>query len=115
MLLAKEKITKEMTVMLSTRRHSGFNVFCGNRISRNDATAMENLARHIIRASFSQERMRHLDQEGSVVYTAKAGKSQQIHLSRSWKRQDTGNAGTRRANHFSASYFDSSCAICNPA
>ena len=37
--------------------HTGFNVFCGNRISPNDGTAMDNLARYIIRASFSQERM----------------------------------------------------------
>jgi hypothetical protein len=40
-----------MIAMLSKWWHSGFHVFCGNRISRD----MENLARHIIRASFSQE------------------------------------------------------------
>jgi hypothetical protein len=64
MLLTKGKITQEMIAMLSTWRHSGFNVFCGNRISPNDDTAMENLARYIIRASFSQERMQYLDQGG---------------------------------------------------
>jgi hypothetical protein len=52
---------------------SGFNVFCGNRISPDDDTAIENLARHIIRASFSQERMQYLDQEGTVVSTSKDG------------------------------------------
>lgn len=57
MLLAKGKITKEMIAMLSTWRHSGFHVFCGNRISPDEETAMENLARYIIRSSFSQERM----------------------------------------------------------
>ena len=36
--------------------------------------AMENLARYIIRASFSQERMQYLDQEGSVLYISKDGK-----------------------------------------
>ena len=36
---------------------------------------MENLARYIIRASFSQERMTYLDQEGKVIYQAKDGKS----------------------------------------
>jgi len=72
MLLNRGKITKEIIAMLSTWRHSGFNVFCGNRISPNDKTAMENLARYIIRASFSQERMRYLEQEGKVIYTAKA-------------------------------------------
>jgi hypothetical protein len=72
-LLDKGKITKEMIAMLSTWRHSGFHVFCGNRISPNDDTAMENLARYIIRASFSQKRMQYLDQEGTVVYAAKDG------------------------------------------
>jgi hypothetical protein len=73
MLLNKGKITKKMIAMLSTWRHSGFHVFCGNRISSNDETAMENLARYIIRASFSQERMQYLDQEGTVVYRSKDG------------------------------------------
>ncbi|MEN6318919.1 MAG: transposase [Syntrophaceae bacterium] len=72
MLLAKGKISRETITMLSNWRHSGFNVYCGNRISPDDATAMENLARCIIRASFSQERMTYLDQEGKVAYTAKA-------------------------------------------
>jgi hypothetical protein len=70
MLLKKGKITEEMVRMLNTWRHSGFNVFCGNRISPKDGAAMENLARYIIRASFSQERMMYLEQEGMVVYTA---------------------------------------------
>jgi hypothetical protein len=73
MLLNKGKIMQEFIAMLSSWRHSGFNVFCGNRISPNDDTAMENLARYIIRASFSQERMQYLDQEGTVVYTSKDG------------------------------------------
>jgi hypothetical protein len=36
---------------------------------------MENLARHIIRASFSHERMQYLDQEGKVVYADAPGLS----------------------------------------
>ena len=43
--------------MLMNWRHSGFNVFCGSRIQPGDEKAMENLARYVIRASFSQERM----------------------------------------------------------
>jgi|YelNatPaOPRAMG01_1025707.scaffolds.fasta_scaffold52738_2 hypothetical protein len=75
MLLNRGKITKEMISMLSTWRHSGFNIFCGHRIAPKDETAMENLARYIIRASFSQERMRYLEQEGKVVYTSKNGRT----------------------------------------
>jgi hypothetical protein len=44
MLLNKGKLTKEMIAMLSTWRQSGFNAFCGARISPKDDTAMENLA-----------------------------------------------------------------------
>ncbi len=70
--------------MLSTWRHSGFNVFCGIRISHSDETAMENLARYIIRASFSQERMKYLDQEGTVVYTAKDKKTSKNFSALEW-------------------------------
>ncbi|HPC33982.1 MAG TPA: transposase [Syntrophales bacterium] len=84
MLLTKGKITEEMVKMLSAWRHSGFNVFCGNRISPHDETAMENLARYIIRASFSQERMQYLDQEGKVVYTSKNGKTTKVFPALEW-------------------------------
>ena len=92
MLLNKGKITKELIAMLSSWRHSGFQVFCGNRISPKDETAMEHLARYIIRASFSQERMRYLEREGTVVYKAKAcsgrrsgdGKDQKIFPALEW-------------------------------
>ena len=47
-LLKRGKNTTEMIAMLSTWRHSGFHVFCGNRISPDDETALENLARYII-------------------------------------------------------------------
>jgi len=83
-LLNRGKITKEMIAMLSTWRHSGFNVFCGNRISPDDDTAMENLARYIIRASFSQERMQYLDQEGEVVYKSKDGKDTKVFPALEW-------------------------------
>jgi hypothetical protein len=77
MLLAKGKITREMIVMLSTWKYSGFHVFCGNRISPNDEPAIENLARYIIRASFSQERMTYLPETSQVIYKAKAGKDKE--------------------------------------
>jgi hypothetical protein len=84
MLLSKRKISEEMIRMLSTWRHSGFHVFCGNRISPTDDTAMENLARYIIRASFSQERMQCLDQEGTVVYISKDGKEIKVFPALEW-------------------------------
>lgn len=39
---------------------------------------MENLSRYIIRASFSQERIKYLDQEGTVVYTGKDRKTSNV-------------------------------------
>jgi len=45
---------------------------------------MENLARYIIRASFSQERMQYLDQEGRVVYASKDGKSIKVFPAMEW-------------------------------
>jgi REP element-mobilizing transposase RayT len=83
-LFVKGKITKEMIAMLSTWRHSGFHVFCGNRISPDEETSMENLARYIIRASFSQERMQYLDQEATVIYTAKNGKDTTVFPALEW-------------------------------
>jgi len=41
-----------MISMLLSWNHSGFNVFCGERIYPADETAMENLARYIIRHPF---------------------------------------------------------------
>ncbi len=67
MLMNKGKIMEEMVKMLSGWRHSGFNVFCGNRISPKDDTAMKNLARYIIRASFSQERMHAFNSYSSAL------------------------------------------------
>jgi hypothetical protein len=38
-------------------RHSGFNVYLGPTIWPDDEKGLENLARYIIRACFSQQRM----------------------------------------------------------
>jgi hypothetical protein len=73
-----------MGAMLSTWRHSGFNVFCGNRIQPKEKEAMETLARYIIRASFSQERRQYFADEGTVVYSAKDGKDRKIFDAPEW-------------------------------
>ena len=83
MLVTRGKISWEMITLLSTWRHSGFHVFCGNRILPKEETAMENLARHI-RASFSQERMQYLDNKGIVIYSAKDHKERKIFDALEW-------------------------------
>ena len=85
MHLAKEKITRELIAILSSWRHFGFHVFCGNRISPKDETAMENLACYIIYTEgHKQERMQYLDQKGKVVYASKAGKSIKVFPAMEW-------------------------------
>jgi hypothetical protein len=78
MLLAKGRITKDLIDMLSSRCHSGFQVFCGQRLFPQDETAMENLARSILRASFSQERVQDLAEPSKVVYRAKDGTEEKV-------------------------------------
>ena len=84
MLLSKGKITKELVDMLMSWRHSGFNVYCGQRIQPGDDQAMENLARYIIRASFSQERITYFPEDSKVVYRSKDGKEEKIFDALEW-------------------------------
>ena len=53
-------------------------MFCGERIQPGDEKAMENLARYIVWASFSQERMAYIREESKVVYQSKDGKSEKV-------------------------------------
>ena len=76
MLLSKDKITEDLVELLVSWPHSGFNVFSGPRIQPRDEEAMENLARYIIRASFSQERMTYIPEESKVIYRSKDDKKE---------------------------------------
>jgi hypothetical protein len=71
LLLSKGKITPDHINLLKSWKHSGFQVFCGPRIHPRKTEAMENLARYIIRASFSQERMTYLPEESRIIYRSK--------------------------------------------
>jgi hypothetical protein len=61
-----------MIAMLLNWRHSGLQVFCGQRLFPQDEMAKQNLARYIIRTSFSQKRMTYLPDESKVIYESKA-------------------------------------------
>jgi len=84
MLLAKGRITRDLIDMLSNWRHSGFQVFCGNRLGPEEETGMENLARYILRASFSQKRMQYLAEPSKVVYRAKDGTEEKVFDALEW-------------------------------
>jgi len=53
MLLKKGLITERVIELISSWAHTGFSVYSGKRIYPKDARSTENLARYIIRASFS--------------------------------------------------------------
>jgi hypothetical protein len=84
MLRSKGKITEDLVHMLMSWRHSGFNVFSGPRIQPGEEEAMENLARYIISASFSQERMTYLAEESKVIYQSKDGKDERVFDALEW-------------------------------
>ena len=65
-------------------RHSGFNVHCGPRILPRQTEALENLSRYIIRASFSQERLRYDAPSATVVYKGKDGSRQKTFDALEW-------------------------------
>ena len=73
LLLNEGRITEELIEKLGNWQHSGFHVFCGEPIEPGNESSMENLARYIIRASLSQERMTYIEDEGKVIYQAKDG------------------------------------------
>jgi hypothetical protein len=84
MLLVKGRIPQDLIAMLFNWRHSGFQVFCGNRIFPRDESAMENLARYIIRGSFFQKRMQDLAEPSKVVYRAKDATEEKVFDALEW-------------------------------
>jgi hypothetical protein len=84
MLLGKGKISQDLVLMLRSWRHSGFQVFVGSRILPREEEAMEKLARYIIRASFSQERMTYLPEESRVIYQSKDAQKEKVFDALEW-------------------------------
>ncbi len=60
MLKAEGKISDAVIENMLGWRHSGFNVYCGPTLWPNNDQGLEDLARYIIRACFSQERMSYI-------------------------------------------------------
>ena len=52
-------------------RHSGFNVHCGSSVGFYDADAVEKLARYIVRAPISQERLQYIPDKNTAEGSAK--------------------------------------------
>ena len=90
MLKAEGKISDALIENLMSWRHSGFNVYCGNAIWPHNEEGLENLARYIIRASFSQERMAYLpahessDSMAKVIHESKDGNTKKTFDALDW-------------------------------
>jgi len=93
MLKAEGKINNVVIENMMNWRHSGFNVHCGNAIWPHNEEGLENLARYIIRASFSQERMTYIAADDSadgvakVLYESKDGKATKTFDALDWLAQ----------------------------
>ena len=70
--------------MMQGWKHSGFNVFAGERIQPSEKKSLENLAAYLIRSSFSQRRMEYLPQEAKVLYWSKDGKDKKTYSALEW-------------------------------
>ena len=94
MLKAEGKINDTVIENMLNWHHSGFNVYCGNAIWPHNEEGLENLARYIIRASFSQGRMIYIPANNSsdgakVVYELKDGKTSKTFDAMDWLAQLT--------------------------
>lgn len=77
-MLKKEKVISLSVINnMSTWQHSGFNVHCSSSVNFSDTEAIERLARYIVRAPISQERMKYIPEanssggKGKVIYEGK--------------------------------------------
>ena len=92
MLKAEGKIADGLIEKLMNWRHSGFNVYCGDAIWPHNEEGLENLARYIIRASFSQEQMTYIpahessDGTAKVIYESKGGNTKETFDALDWFR-----------------------------
>lgn len=83
MLKREGKITDVVIENMDTWHHSGFHVYCGDVIQPDDEDGLERLARYVIRAPISQER---------ILYVAASetthGISQVIHMGKNSSLQE---------------------------
>ena len=93
MLKAEGKICDAVIENMMAWRHSGFNVYCGPAIWPDTPEAIEDLARYIVRACFSQERMTDIpaadtaDGLAKVIYTSKERRDSQTFHALDWLAQ----------------------------
>jgi hypothetical protein len=67
MLKRKGKIVDDLIQKLMNWRHSGFSVYAGNRIARDDKDGQEALAQYIMRNAFAEEKITYIEDTGQVL------------------------------------------------
>ncbi len=93
MLKKEEKINDAIIENMLSWHHTGFHIYIGNKIDPDDKTGIGNLAKYIIRACFSQERLIYIsakeshDSIAKMVYTSKDGKSRKVFNALDWLAQ----------------------------
>jgi hypothetical protein len=65
MLKRKGKIADDLIGKLMNWRHSGFSVYAGNRINRDDKAGQEALAQYIMRNAFAEEKISYIEDKVS--------------------------------------------------
>lgn len=102
-LLKKEgMITNFIIDNMMGWHHSGFNVYCGKTLWPGNEEGIENLARYIIRASFSSERMTYIPADDTqtgtakVIYESKDGRISKTFDALDWLAQLTTHIPNRR-------------------
>ncbi len=107
MLLVKGLITERVVELIYSWRYTGFGVYCGKRVYPKEQRLTENLARYIIRASFSRERMKYFPDEAKVTYWSKYRKEVKEFNSLEWMAAlvshipDRGGQTVRYYGHYS--------------
>jgi len=67
LLRSRSEINDAIIENMLSWYHSGFHVYIGDRIEPDDKVGLGNLARHIIRACFSQERMVYVPEKNLIM------------------------------------------------
>lgn len=68
MLLEENMISHELVEKMSSWKHSGFSVHCGNPIKAEDEKSRKTLSEYISRSPFSLERMSFNEDSDTVLY-----------------------------------------------
>src|SRR5690554_5753203 len=90
MLKKEGKINGAIINNMLNWNHSGFNVYCGHAVRPWDKEGIEKLARYIVRASLSQERMTYIPCNASsggkarVIYRGKTSKTREAFTALDW-------------------------------